>query len=382
MRTICTGAPSFIGRAALLLACIGALACGGSADTPSTPPTGTPSMPSTPATVASVTVSGEAPSLVLGRKLQLNAVVRDTKGAILLGRAITWQSSSRVARISSTGLVTSIAPGTVQFSAQDQLSGLIGNLTVTVATPARLPGSLLHFGVDSMFDFGAWIYISALVAEDSSRTGSSQRLAIVRQAGASLESEISRGLFPLMYSIAECTDGSIYAASYQNSLNSTVSKLWQISVPNGIITQVMDLNFINYSSYPTLSCDSPTRMFITNNFGGIGELFVVNAVNKTRQSLGVANNGDSFLGHAYSPSIGLLATTQNRISTASPFPQLLVNVNTTNGARTPVGTNQVRSTNLTTDLGFMGARLLGISFGRLVEINTQTGAITVLRTIQ
>lgn len=62
----------FIGRAVLLLAWVGALACGGSADTQtSTPLAGIPSTPSAPAAVGSLAVSGEALSANMSETLIL-----------------------------------------------------------------------------------------------------------------------------------------------------------------------------------------------------------------------------------------------------------------------------------------------------------------------
>jgi len=68
--------------------------------------------------VASVDVS---PSTVVVRKngtVQLSVTARDASGHVITGRTVTWASSdTRLATVSSTGLVTAIRAGTVTISA-------------------------------------------------------------------------------------------------------------------------------------------------------------------------------------------------------------------------------------------------------------------------
>ena len=62
--------------------------------------------------VASVFVSPPAASLPVGRAVQLTATPRDSTGAPLTGRALTWLSTNlNVAAVDGSGLVTAQAPG-------------------------------------------------------------------------------------------------------------------------------------------------------------------------------------------------------------------------------------------------------------------------------
>ncbi len=57
-------------------------------------------------------------SLVIGRTLQMSAAVRGASGQDVPGQTVTWSSSNtRVATISSSGVVTAVAPGTVTITA-------------------------------------------------------------------------------------------------------------------------------------------------------------------------------------------------------------------------------------------------------------------------
>ncbi len=116
--TLCPAAVGFL--AALV-------SCGGS--DPASPPPPTPQPPPPPA-VVTVSVSPESPSLVAGATLQLSATPRDASGTAL-ARTVTWSSNATiVATVSSTGLVTAIAPGSAQASATSD--GVTGNVTITV----------------------------------------------------------------------------------------------------------------------------------------------------------------------------------------------------------------------------------------------------------
>jgi uncharacterized protein YjdB len=85
--------------------------------------------------VASVTVSPAAPSLAVGGTVALTATVKDASGNTLTGRAVSWSSSnSGVATVSSTGVVTAVAPGTATIRATSE--GKTGEATVTVTAAA------------------------------------------------------------------------------------------------------------------------------------------------------------------------------------------------------------------------------------------------------
>ena len=137
-------------RLHVALAALGlALACGGSSATPPTQPT----PPSPPAlTVASILVgvAGNAPaSLAPGDKLQFFAVAQNSDGTTAdVTNTANWQSSDPVvAVVSSGGLLTAAAEGTVDVSATYQT--VRGSLPTTVVKPgcrATVSPSSLTFG--------------------------------------------------------------------------------------------------------------------------------------------------------------------------------------------------------------------------------------------
>ena len=84
--------------------------------------------------VATVTVTLASSTAFAGLTTIATAVLRDSAGAIVLGRPITWTTSDvRVATVSSTGLVTAVGPGTVTVIATSDAK--IGSATLTVALP-------------------------------------------------------------------------------------------------------------------------------------------------------------------------------------------------------------------------------------------------------
>lgn len=85
--------------------------------------------------VASVTVSPASASLEVGQTRQLSATVRDVRGDVVTGRTVTWSSSSSaVATVSSTGLVTAAGPGEASIAAT--VDGVAGSSAITVAAAA------------------------------------------------------------------------------------------------------------------------------------------------------------------------------------------------------------------------------------------------------
>ncbi|MDQ6887061.1 MAG: Ig-like domain-containing protein [Gemmatimonadota bacterium] len=83
------------------------------------------------APVASVEIAPAATTVQAGGSAQLAATVRDRNGVVVTDRAVLWLSSnSAVATVSSSGLVSTINPGTATISAS--LDGVRGLATVTV----------------------------------------------------------------------------------------------------------------------------------------------------------------------------------------------------------------------------------------------------------
>jgi len=81
--------------------------------------------------VASVAVSPASDVVVVSQTLQLSAVPRDAQGTALTGRAVSWTSSDATrATVSSTGMVTGVAPGAVTITATSE--GKVGTASITV----------------------------------------------------------------------------------------------------------------------------------------------------------------------------------------------------------------------------------------------------------
>lgn len=82
--------------------------------------------------VSVVEVGGAPASLEAGTTAQLTAILKDDRGNRLSGRSVSWQTSSAaVATVSSSGLVTGVAPGAATITASSEGRSASVNLTVT-----------------------------------------------------------------------------------------------------------------------------------------------------------------------------------------------------------------------------------------------------------
>ena len=88
---------------------------------------------STPPPVANVAVQPANASVDVGKTLQLGAMLTDASGSVLTGRQVTWSSSSTsVATVSSSGLVSGVSAGTATITATSEGKNGTANITVTV----------------------------------------------------------------------------------------------------------------------------------------------------------------------------------------------------------------------------------------------------------
>jgi|GEM_PF-1713078 len=102
-------------------------ACGGGGDGGLTPPT----TPPPPAPVASVVVAPDGQTLPLAQTTQLSAITRDAAGNTLTGRTIDWSAApASVGTVSTAGVVTAVAPGTLTVTATSE--GKSGTAQVNV----------------------------------------------------------------------------------------------------------------------------------------------------------------------------------------------------------------------------------------------------------
>ena len=100
------------------------------------------------APVASVTVSPTSASVGVGSTVQLAATTRDASNNILTGRTVTWTTStSAVATVSTSGVVTGVAAGTAQVTATSE--GASGTSAITVTAPSQ-PGTVTNLGVSAI----------------------------------------------------------------------------------------------------------------------------------------------------------------------------------------------------------------------------------------
>ena len=95
---------------------------------------GTATVTVTLAPVASITVTPATASVVVGQTTTLSATTKDAAGNVLTGRTITWTSGTNsIATVSSSGVVTGVAAGTVLITATSE--GRSASATVTVTQP-------------------------------------------------------------------------------------------------------------------------------------------------------------------------------------------------------------------------------------------------------
>ncbi|HEX5869866.1 MAG TPA: Ig-like domain-containing protein, partial [Longimicrobium sp.] len=109
---------------------------------------GTATITVVPVPIATVTVSPDTATVLVGATRQLAAIAWDAAGAPLTGRPVTWASAdSMTASVSSLGLVTGRAAGSVVVTATSE--GKSGTATITVK-PAT---ATLRVGITSQGDF-------------------------------------------------------------------------------------------------------------------------------------------------------------------------------------------------------------------------------------
>ena len=88
--------------------------------------------------VASVSVSLPSTSLIVGQTQHALATARDASGLALVGRSITWSSSSvSIASVSDAGDVAAISPGTTMLTATTE--GVSGQASMTVVPVPAIP---------------------------------------------------------------------------------------------------------------------------------------------------------------------------------------------------------------------------------------------------
>ncbi len=99
-----------------------------------------------PPTTASVVVTLDSASLLVGHTSQAHAVAKDAQGNVLSAKTATWTASNpTVASVSSSGLVTAQAAGTV--SIQATIDGVNGSASLTVNASPPPPATTASVAV-------------------------------------------------------------------------------------------------------------------------------------------------------------------------------------------------------------------------------------------
>jgi uncharacterized protein YjdB len=100
---------------------------------------GSAQVTATPAPVGSVTVSPATITSASGLPVTFSATVRDTTGAIVTDRTVTWTSSdTRIATVTSAGVVTALVTGTSTIVATSELRSGSGKITVVPGPAATV----------------------------------------------------------------------------------------------------------------------------------------------------------------------------------------------------------------------------------------------------
>ena len=133
--------------------------------------------------VSSVVVTLATPSIALGTVGdQATAVLKDASGNVLQGRTVTWQSSSTtVATVSATGVITTVGVGTSTITAtsEGQSGGAlltvtpvpVYTVTVTLATSSIQLGTVGDQATAVLKDIGGNVLQGRTVTWQSSSTG-------------------------------------------------------------------------------------------------------------------------------------------------------------------------------------------------------------------
>ncbi len=92
----------------------------------------------TPPPVVSIVLNRDTASVLAGGTVQLDATPRDAAGSALTGRTVIWSSSSTaVATVSTSGLVTTVAPGTATITAT--VENRTASASITSVDSLRIP---------------------------------------------------------------------------------------------------------------------------------------------------------------------------------------------------------------------------------------------------
>ena len=116
----------------------------------------------TPEPVATVTITPGRDTLAVGTNRALTATLRDADGAVLTGRPVAWSvSNPEIASVSSQGVVTALAPGSVSVVGVSE--GRVGQATIVVL--ARLANAITLTPGTSTLEVGGTVTLITQVTD-------------------------------------------------------------------------------------------------------------------------------------------------------------------------------------------------------------------------
>lgn len=339
---------------------------GGSSDGPTHPD---PDPPANDPPIVSITPANA--TLSPGQIVQFNATARDGQGNVLASQGAAWTLSGRAAFMDGARQVYAVAPGAVTVSAR--LLGVTKTEQIVVAAPTRSAGAFLTLGHKQ---FGSSLFVTMLNVSDTAISGQDRRIGIVRRSDSEMPST-ARASHPTLSVMTECPNGEVYG--FEESTEYHGHQLWRVNPQNAEATLVGEMSVGPLSA---MTCDATNSLVVaTQVFSLTSDLYRVNRTTGATQRFGESDT-DAIIGLAFSSNGTLYGTIYDPFVPA-PQPQLLVTIDTTNGATTPVGTGQPRRLPQIRGLFFRGDRLLGVTgtSGSLRELNLTSGENTTIRTV-
>ena len=192
--------------------------------------------------IASVVVTPSANPLVVGQTTQLKAEPRDGSGQPITGRPVVWSTSAaNIATVSSTGLVTAIAPGNATISAVSE--GRTGTASITVS-PKPVSSVIVSPGQASVI-VGQTTQLSGQVTDDQGNvlagrpiafTSGSPSVATVTQAG------VVTGVAPGTATITATSEGKTGTATITVTPIPVARVTVSPAAPNVVIGQTVQLS--------------------------------------------------------------------------------------------------------------------------------------------
>ena len=191
--------------------------------------------------VAAVVVTPNTSDLVVGQTTQLEAEPRDAAGQALAGRAVVWSTSApNVASVTSTGLVTSIAPGSATITAASE--GKSGTASITVS-PKPVSAVIISPGQASVI-MGQTVQLSAQVTDDQGSVLSGRPISFTSSATsvATISSSgLVTGVAPGTATITATSEGKSGTATVTVTPVPVASVIVSPSQPNVTVGQTIQL---------------------------------------------------------------------------------------------------------------------------------------------